>query len=153
MPEIVGKKGQQAWFDYFQSMLHAIHFTVYLFNLVNCFVWKHFFFKGLQIITKVVGSQSRWKFWKFEGGGEQVVMWWEDMPPSLNRVNWSAKIWGGTVCWIEVKVAVLCAQQCMPWSLLIIKVLNDFWNLHTRSWLGFSQKHIWNVVEEIVFRN
>ena len=36
--------------------------------------------------------------------------------------------WGlGTVCWIEVKVAVLCAQQYMPWNLLIIKVLNNFW--------------------------
>ena len=33
----------------------------------------------------------------------------------------------GTVCWIKVKVAVLCAQQYMPWNLNIIKVLNNFW--------------------------
>ena len=32
----------------------------------------------------------------------------------------------GTVCWIEVKVAVLCARQYMPWNLLIIKVFNIF---------------------------
>ena len=32
-----------------------------------------------------------------------------------------------TVCWIEVKVAVLCAHQYMPWNLLLIKVLNNFW--------------------------
>ena len=25
--------------------------------------------------------------------------------------------------------------------------------LNTRSWLGFSQKHIWNIIEEIVFKN
>ena len=34
---------------------------------------------------------------------------------------------GGTVCWIEVKLAVLCARQYMPWNLLLIKVLNNFW--------------------------
>ena len=34
---------------------------------------------------------------------------------------------GGTVCRIGVKVAVLCAQQFMPWNILIIKVLNNFW--------------------------
>ena len=32
-----------------------------------------------------------------------------------------------TVCWVEVKVAVLCAQQYMPWNLLLIKLLNNFW--------------------------
>ena len=32
-----------------------------------------------------------------------------------------------TVCWIEVKVAVLCAHQYMPWNLLLIKVLDNFW--------------------------
>ena len=31
------------------------------------------------------------------------------------------------VCWIEVKVAVLCAHQYMPWNLLLIKVLDNFW--------------------------
>ena len=34
----------------------------------------------------------------------------------------------GTVCWIEVKVAVLCAHQYMPWNLLLIKVLDNFWH-------------------------
>ena len=33
----------------------------------------------------------------------------------------------GTVCWIEVRVALLCAQQYVPWNLLIIEVLNNFW--------------------------
>ena len=33
----------------------------------------------------------------------------------------------GTVCWIEVKVAVLCAHQYMPWNLLLIKVLHNSW--------------------------
>ena len=32
-----------------------------------------------------------------------------------------------TVCWIEVKVAVLCAHQYMPWNLHLIKVLHNFW--------------------------
>ena len=33
----------------------------------------------------------------------------------------------GTVCWIGVKVAVLCAQQYMSWNIFLIKVLNNFW--------------------------
>ena len=33
----------------------------------------------------------------------------------------------GKVCWIEVKVAVLCARQYMLWNLIIIKVLNSIW--------------------------
>ena len=56
----------------------------------------------------------------------------------------------GTVCWIEVKVAVLCAHQYMTWNLLLIKVF-DISN--TRSRLGFAQKHIWNISEEIVLLN
>ena len=41
---------------------------------------------------------------------------------------YSAVIWGvGTVCWIRVKVVVLCAHKYMLWNLLLIKVLNNFW--------------------------
>ena len=32
-----------------------------------------------------------------------------------------------TVCWIGVKVAVLCARQYMSWNIFLIKVLNNFW--------------------------
>ena len=53
----------------------------------------------------------------------------------------------GTVCWIEVKVAVLCARQCMPWNLLIIKVLNNFWHfkhqIPTRTCSEAYLKHYW----------
>ena len=38
-----------------------------------------------------------------------------------------------TVCWIEVKVAVLCAHQYMAWNLLLIKVLNHF--LYFKHWI------------------
>ena len=34
---------------------------------------------------------------------------------------------GGTVCWIEVKVVVLCAQHYMSWNIFLIKVLNNIW--------------------------
>ena len=32
-----------------------------------------------------------------------------------------------TVCWIEVMVAVLCANQYMPWNQLLMKTLINFW--------------------------
>ena len=32
-----------------------------------------------------------------------------------------------TVCWIGVKVAVLCAWKYMSWNTFLIKVLNKFW--------------------------
>ena len=53
----------------------------------------------------------------------------------------------GTVCWIEVKVAVLCARQYMPWNLLLIKVLNSFWyfkhQISTRIGSKAYLKHNW----------
>ena len=33
----------------------------------------------------------------------------------------------------------------------LFKVLNNFWCLETCPWLWFTQKHIWNIIEEIVF--
>ena len=55
-----------------------------------------------------------------------------------------------TVCWIEVKVSVLCALQYMPWNLLLSKFRKNFDISNTRSLLGLAQKHICNI-EEIVF--
>ena len=53
----------------------------------------------------------------------------------------------GTVCWIEVKVAVLCAQQYMPWDLHMIKVLNNFsyfkHQILTRIYSEAYLKHYW----------
>ena len=53
----------------------------------------------------------------------------------------------GTVCWIEVKVVVLCARQYLPWNLLIITVLNKFWYLKhqilTRIFSETYLKHYW----------
>ena len=52
-----------------------------------------------------------------------------------------------TVCWIGVKVAVLCARQYMPWNLLIINVLNNFWyfkhQIPTRTCSEAYLKHYW----------
>ena len=61
-----------------------------------------------------------------------------------------------TVCWIEVKVAVLCAHQYMPWNLLLIKVLNNFWyfkhQILTRICSEAYLKHYWrNCLLLIVF--
>ena len=49
--------------------------------------------------------------------------------PSINGVDFFSEFLTppSTVCWIEVKVAVLCALQYMPWNLLLIKVLINFW--------------------------
>ena len=52
------------------------------------------------------------------------------------KIIWAAKnfrfslhvsVVSDTVGWIEVKVAVLLARPCMPWNLLINKLLNHFW--------------------------
>ena len=65
------------------------------------------------------------------------------------------KHWRGsspiTVCWIGVKVAVLCAHgnKCHEiyfWSKFWI--IFDIFN--TWSWLWLIRKHIWNIIEEIV---
>ena len=53
----------------------------------------------------------------------------------------------GTVCWIGVKVAVLCAQQYMSWNIYLIKVLNNFWYFeHPILTMTYSEaylKHNW----------
>ena len=50
----------------------------------------------------------------------------------------------GTVCWIEVKVAILCF---VPWNLLLIKTLNNFWyfkhQISTRICSKAYLKHYW----------
>ena len=52
-----------------------------------------------------------------------------------------------TVCWIEVKVGVLYARQCMPWDLLLTKVLNIFWYFKHQIMTKISSeaylKHYW----------
>ena len=57
-----------------------------------------------------------------------------------------------TVCWNEVKVAVLCARQYMPWNLLLIIVLNNFWyfkhQTSTRICSEAFLKHNWRFVFE-----
>ena len=52
-----------------------------------------------------------------------------NLPPALDCTGTSIASlnWGGTVCWIEVKVVVLCAQQYMSWNIFLIKVLNNIW--------------------------
>ena len=55
--------------------------------------------------------------------------------------------WHSAVHWNGVKAAVSCAHQHMPWNLLLIIALNNFWCFK----LGFAQKNIWNTIEEIVF--
>ena len=43
-------------------------------------------------------------------------------------VGYLVSTWlGGTVCWIEVKVAVLCAHQYMLWNQLLMKILINVW--------------------------
>ena len=51
-----------------------------------------------------------------------------------------------TVRWNEVKVAVLCARQYMPWNLLLIIVLNHFWYLKHQTLTRL--KHNWKFVFE-----
>ena len=49
---------------------------------------------------------------------------------TIKQLSWQQdrRNWGqGTVCWIGVKVAVLCARQYISWNIFVIKVLNDFW--------------------------
>ena len=57
-----------------------------------------------------------------------------------------------TVRWNEIKVAVLCARQYMPWNLLLIKVLNNFWyfkhQTSTMIWSEAYMKHNWRFVFE-----
>ena len=52
-----------------------------------------------------------------------------------------------TVCWIGVKVAVLCAWQYMPWNIFLIKVLNNVWYFEqpilTMIWSEAYLKHNW----------
>ena len=51
------------------------------------------------------------------------------------------------VCWIGVKVAVLCARQYMSWNIFLIKVLNNFWYFEhpilTMTYLEVYLKHYW----------
>ena len=55
-----------------------------------------------------------------------LFMFWGHSITTLTR-------WGGdTVCWIGVKVAVLCARQYMSWNIFLIKVLNNFWYFEHR---------------------
>ena len=55
------------------------------------------------------------------------------MRESVSEHSWTSKAGmsqaggQGTVCWIGVKVAVLCAQQYMSWNIFLIKILNNFW--------------------------
>ena len=61
-----------------------------------------------------------------------------------------------TVCWIEVKVAVLCSRQYIPWNLLIIKFLNNFWyfkhQILTRICSEAYLKHYWrNCLQKLYF--
>ena len=61
------------------------------------------------------------------------------------RSIWSIS-WG-TVCWIGVKVSVLCARQYMSWNIFLIKVLNNFWYFEhpilTMTYLEVYLKHNW----------
>ena len=61
----------------------------------------------------------------------------------------------GHSCWIEVKVAVLCARQYMPWNLFLIKILNNFWHfkhqiltrISSEAYLKRSWRNcIWNII-------
>jgi len=61
-----------------------------------------------------------------------------------------------TVCWIGVKVAVLCARQYMPSNLLIIKVLNNFLYFKHQILTGICSeaylKHYWrNCLQKLQF--
>ena len=47
----------------------------------------------------------------------------------------------------------MCAHKYMACNLLLIKVLHIFDISNTRCLLGLAQKHICNIIEEIVFRN
>ena len=50
-----------------------------------------------------------------------------------------------TVCWIEVKVAVLCAHQHMPWNPLLIKVLHNFsYFKHQIPTRTSSEEYLWH---------
>ena len=71
--------------------------------------------------------------------------------------NWLHPVtgwWPGpcTVCWIEVKVAVLCACQYMPWNLFLIIILNNFWYFKHQTSTGICSeaclKHNWRFVFE-----
>ena len=76
------------------------------------------------------------------------ISWWVYFVTGLNLVLQHHRL---TVWRIEFKVAVLCAQQCIPWNLLIIKVLNIFWYFeHRILTIIYSEAH-WNIIEEIVF--
>ena len=59
------------------------------------------------------------------------------------------------MCWNEVKVAVLCAHQYMPWSLIIIKVLNNFWHFEhyipTRTCSEAYLSHYWSKCREKLY--
>ena len=80
----------------------------------------------LQSLSKLLGwfSSINRKIFELKGKGHEPS---SKFPPDFGPAPTAPPPPPPTVCWIEVKVAVLCAWQYMPWKLLIIKVSNYFW--------------------------
>ena len=68
------------------------------------------------------------------------------------------------IWWAESAPPPQCVELMLRWRFCVhssicpeIYLQSKFWIIfdisNTRSRLGFSQKHIWNIIEEIVFRN
>ena len=80
-------------------------------------------FKGCQsslalLISGRISTSFYWENWKMH----------LDVSIQIRNAGFMSKfVPGGTVHWNEVKVVVLCARQYMPWNLLLIIVLNNFW--------------------------
>ena len=73
-----------------------------------------------------------------QSGERKKCLDWMGIP-----ANWPTP----SVCWIEVKVAVLSAHQYIPWKLILIKFLNNFWyfkvQMSTRICSEAYLKHYW----------
>ena len=112
-------------------------------NKKSHFLWRHkerlkkmtMQWCNLKTQPLVVEGHRRW----VGRVGNWLLMSWQ--------INHSLSSVGGTVCWIGVKVAVLCTQQYMSWNIFLIKVLNNFWYFeHPILTMTYSEaylKHNW----------
>ena len=86
-----------------------------------------------------------WRFlvnlWRQRGN----CLIWAEFAHFLCKIQ-GCRPWGcrGTVYWIEVKVAVLCAHKYMHWNLLLIKALNSFWYFKHQILTRICSEHGWS---------
>ena len=112
---------------------------IFIFSLFNLKKLTYQSIWGICYLNKNHSWRRHWLCWRFFFlfKNSNHVLHWNKNENIINCLNtdWLVSYgllsfylgWGGTVCWIGVKVAVLCARQYMSWNMFLIKVLNNFW--------------------------